>query len=417
MASELLLLAFKYPPYAGVGGYRWSKLTKHLARLGHRIHVLTVDWQGGGPNTLLEDVTSPNIIIHRLPSGYPHNLRYHPYSSKLIRYIRDRFFAWGLSYIYFDDEAQRWGSHVVPYGLKLIKEKGIKTIIATGAPFQANRWAGEIKKAKPELRLIQDFRDPWIDLPSHPAKKKLLFSQSFVQQITAWQKEALERADVIVTITTGLRDVYQKHHPQGNYEVISNGFDGESLGKVIEAAIKKKEEKGLLTLTHIGNLFCGRDRPLRHLLLALRKVLDKVPKLQVKLIGGTGGWLKREFQDLIDKDALQLHPPVSQKEALRHVLQSTMALQVNAKELPYLVSTKIFEYAACKVPTLSINYGGQIETLVRERNLGHSLHCERDSLVDFLLHIEDKAAQEFSYDIDDFDYAVLAKNYSQLIES
>ena len=417
MASQLLLLAFKYPPYAGVGGYRWSKLTKHLARLGHTIHVLTVDWQGSGPNTLLEDVTSPNIIIHRLPSGYPHNFRYKPFGNKLIRYIRDRFFSWFMSYIYFDDEAQRWGNYVVPYALDLMKEKGIKTLIATGAPFQATRWAGEIKKARPETRLIQDFRDPWIDLPTHPAKGKLFFSHSFVEQITAWQQEALERANIIVTITTGLRDVYKKHHPQGRYEVISNGYDSDSLAKVIKAAGANKEKEGHLTLTHIGNLFCGRDKPLRQLLLALREILPQVPNLRVKLIGGTGGWLRREFVDLIDKEALQLLPPVSQTEALRHVLQSTMALQVNAKELPYLVSTKIFEYAACKVPTLSINYGGQIETLVRERRLGHSLHCERDDLKDFLLHIEDRANQEFSYDIDDFDYAKLAQEYSRLIQA
>ena len=55
MSPPLLVIAYKFPPYAGVGGFRWAKLSKYLARLGHEVHVVTVPWRGGGPNTLVAD--------------------------------------------------------------------------------------------------------------------------------------------------------------------------------------------------------------------------------------------------------------------------------------------------------------------------------------------------------------------------
>ena len=76
--KPIILIAYRFPPYAGVGCYRWSKLCKYLAELGHTIHVVTVDWQHLGPDTFIEDVQDPNIVIHKIPSG-----DFHPNSAQL----------------------------------------------------------------------------------------------------------------------------------------------------------------------------------------------------------------------------------------------------------------------------------------------------------------------------------------------
>lgn len=54
--KKILLIAYKFPPYDGVASLRWAKMSKYLAKLGHEIHVLTVDWQEIGSKDFLEDI-------------------------------------------------------------------------------------------------------------------------------------------------------------------------------------------------------------------------------------------------------------------------------------------------------------------------------------------------------------------------
>ena len=166
--KKILLIAFKFPPYAGVGGFRWSKFSKHLARLGYEIHVITVNWKNYGENTFLKDVQHDNIHIHKIPSGYPHNLKYRPFSNYIFEAIKLIFFTFLNRFIFYDDEAQHWGKYLIPYCEKLIAKENIPIIIATGHPFQANYWASVLKNRNPTLKLIQDFRDPWVDQPNKP---------------------------------------------------------------------------------------------------------------------------------------------------------------------------------------------------------------------------------------------------------
>ena len=42
---KLLIIAFKFPPYGGVGSFRWSKFTKYLAKSENKVNVLTIKWK------------------------------------------------------------------------------------------------------------------------------------------------------------------------------------------------------------------------------------------------------------------------------------------------------------------------------------------------------------------------------------
>src|SRR4030042_3229476 len=157
--TQVLLIAYKFPPYAGVGCFRWSKLSKYLAKMGYTIHVVTVKWDKMGNDTYMQDVTHPNIIIHRIPSLYPHNLKYKRYKNTTIgrfkRVIKLGFFKI-FDVFWYEDEAQYWGRSLLPYCKKLINDHQIHTVIATGHPFMANYWASKLKQGLPQITLIQD---------------------------------------------------------------------------------------------------------------------------------------------------------------------------------------------------------------------------------------------------------------------
>jgi len=402
--KKILLIAFKYPPFSGVGGFRWSKLSKYLAQLGHELHVVTVVWQQYQPNTLLADVEHPNIHIHRIQSNYPHNLRYRPITNYYLNFLRKSFFYLLNRFLFYDDEAQYWGRYLLPVCQRLIADKQIEVIIATGHPFQANRWAAVLKKANPQLTLIQDFRDPWVDNPlrSWPKSKR--------SQVEQWQTMSIETADCVVSVTNGLLDLLLSNTTQTHGLVIRNGYDDENL----ILADSLFDQKGF-SFVYIGNLFGGREKPLNIFLNAVRQVKSKISNLKISVVGGYSPIIKQTYQDLIESSVLVLRSPVSQHDAFQMVKEATYALHFNAKEYPYALSTKIYEYGMLKTPTVSFNYGGEIETLIRQHSLGYSVNVETDNIAEFLVTLHTQNKPEFRFDITSFSYRNLAKQYSTLI--
>ena len=405
MPNKILLIAFKFPPYVGVGGFRWSKLCKYLAQYGHEIHVVTVNWWQHGPNTLLDDVQHPNIHIHRIRSGYPHNLKTIRLRNRYLNAIKNRVLLYPFKLRFFDDEAQAWAHHLLSKCNELLEKHAIKTVIATGSPFQSNRWAARVKEMHPHISLIQDFRDEWADdITRNWSSRQRL-------QIRQWQESSVENANIVVAVTKGLLDLYLQGTNQKNGYVISNGYDPDSLPTKATCGTKPR-----YTFTHIGNLRTGREEPLQEFLTAVRTVYRQIPALKVNLVGDFGPETESRFADLIEHNVLHLHGYVTQGEAFEMVKQSSYALQFNARIYPYLVSTKIYEYGALQVPTFSCNYGGEIHDLIMQHSLGYSVHVEKENLVERLLQLENMTMQPFRYDVGSFAYPNLARRYSGLIQ-
>lgn len=412
-ARPIVVIAYKFPPYVGVGGFRWAKLSKYLARLDHEVHVVTVPWHAGTPNTAEQPSREPGVIVHPIRSGSPHRIRHRRPTGRWRAAGQDITLRALDSVLYYDDEAQRWGRHMVGFCERLAEERRIEVAIASGHPFQANRWAAELKRRRPALKLIQDFRDPWADNPFHPLPPRR------AARVRRWQEEAIAAADAVVSVTPELLELFLRGSPSTRGEVISNGVDPESVGDVAAADLPMS---GPVRLTHIGNVSNGRDRPLAALLDAIRELGADGPAIEVELVGGRLEWVARAHPDLVGRGALRIYPLVSQRDALRRVASSHYALQLTAREFPYAASTKIWEYALVGVPAISLNYGGFIDRIVRDCGFGHSLDLSRDpDLAALLRSLPDSAAADrdrrFAFDVEAFTHPALARDYSALIQS
>lgn len=363
MDKQILLIAFKYPPYTGVGGFRWSKLSKYLAEMGYKIHVVTVNWKQYGDNTYINDVQHSNIIIHKIPSLYPHNLKYKPFKHNLIgnlkRYLRFLFFK-VINVIWYEDDSQFLGYTLLPFCNQLMKHENIINVIATGHPFMVNYWAARLKKTKTEINLIQDFRDPWNDDEIRKLPLKLMAKKSLKHEIFA-----LNHCDVLFAVTKGLLDLLSKkiYNPVDKV-VIPNGFDINIQNK---SNIKRN-----FTLIYAGNLYVGREEPLEVFLQAIEEIKSKVPEINVNFYGSFPAKLKKQYDVLFKSEVVFHFPPVSPAIIQKFMYESFACLQFNARIYDYLVSTKIYEYASLRRPTLSINYGGEIDSLIKQHKLGTS---------------------------------------------
>jgi len=409
---KILLIAYKFPPFAGVGCFRWTKLTKYLAKLGHEIHVITVDWNQLGVNTFISDVSSENITIHKIASNYPYNLKHKQYKNRSINFLKNSFVELLEKAIFWDDEAQHWGDQLVPYAIDLIKELNIPTVIATGHPFNANYWAAQIKKELPELSLIQDFRDPWVQ---HKLKRYSSIKRKKIAQ--SRMIESIKYADAVVTVTSGLSDIYResarnKIKVLPSFITISNGYDEDDMpSSYVERTPTLKDR---IVITHIGSISNRRDIPCCKFLDYIANTNFSFPIL-IQFAGSSlPDSIMQKYQHLFDAGICIYKGMMSPQDAYLLVAQSDFALQLNADIVPYLVSTKIFEYAGISVPTISLNYGGDIEALIHTHNLGVSINLNTPNAIQRL----DKAfntSTQYSFDITQYSYTNLALQYSKLI--
>lgn len=162
--EPVLLVSYTFPPYKGIGGRRWAKFAKALARRGHPVHVI----HSAGADSLkgslwTADVEHPNIITHPLPQRYPTVLFKRPLTT-FTEKVMYRFWCAVLPLITrgnWLDKTARWERPFLARCEQLIREHGIRNMVVSGAPFALMAYACRLRERFPDLNLIGDLRDPW----------------------------------------------------------------------------------------------------------------------------------------------------------------------------------------------------------------------------------------------------------------
>ena len=396
---NLIVVAHKYPPFDGVGANRWTHLTKYLASMGYRVHVLTVD-RGEVP------FVHENITIHKVKSGLFYRLTSFKFKNRLLTSLFSFAINKIRSLFWFDDEAQYWGRHLVPKIIEVVNQCDVEVVIATGHPFQANRWAAEAKiKSGNKFKLIQDIRDPWV----HNPFKKYIFKWQF-EKVKKWQKEALQIADANVFVTRELLELITPG-AEGSY-VVENGHAFDIVAADNDV---KTIKQGII---HAGTLANGRDVVAEPFFNVCSNNPDILLGNQVHFYGRVSMWLLNKYKELFTKNIFILHDPISQKELVKKYKNSVFALQFNAKEYPYLVSTKIYEHPALGLSTFSVNCGGAVDKLIKRNDIGVScLPCEAE-ITSGLEVMFKKSDSKSMYDFaQSSSFESKAREYNDLIES
>ncbi|QLA16087.1 glycosyltransferase [Desulfolutivibrio sulfoxidireducens] len=359
----VLLIAFKFPPYAGVGAFRWSKFAKYLARLGHTMHVVTVEWQNIGLDTLREDVEHQNIRIHRIASGFPHNEMHSREPGPEAQFKREQAHAL-LKTVSFDNEAVLWGRHLLPYCKKLINAHNIEVVVATGPPFHCNVWAARLKTLCPRIRLIQDFRDTWLRMPGRSYKKREL------GQLALWLREAVDAADLVPVVSPTMMDMMREDAPSSNYAVIRNAFDPEIARQAMRQG--EKRTRGPVTFCYLGSLGSGRLAVIAKLLDAMRLLGARVNGPALRIFSGNAEMLLHLYPDLVKSGQLEVHAPVAPVEALGHAYRADFGVTVRTDEFKQSLQTKMYDYIGVNTPCLSIGTESDEIRLLREYDCGIS---------------------------------------------
>jgi hypothetical protein len=401
VAAPFVLIAFRFPPYDRIGAYRWAKLCGRLARLGHRIDVLSASWPEVKDPGWFGDVQHENVRVHRVPSLYPHRLHGAHFQQPLVQKLKAGAQRVLEQLTPVHDVAALWWPALAPAARRLLAAQQKPLLIATGAPFSANYWAACLRLEQPAVRLIQDFRDPWL-------------TSSAELERSGWARRfrvATAHADALVSVTPEMSQLFQQLSGHRNVSTVPNGVELAQL-RALQAPAAPRYD-----FAYIGNLFNRREEPLRKLLGWLREKRQQGLAPRLAIAGQYSAGLREDVQDLLASGQLELQPHLPQQQAFELLLASRIALQLNGPVAlaSFQTTTKLVEHAALRRPTLSLNYGGAAEEFVRSRHLGWSLRADSPQLFAELDACW-RSQEQFSLDVSDFDFDQTAARYSALLE-
>lgn len=401
MPASFLLLAFRFPPYDRIGAYRWSKLCGRLARLGHTIDVMTVRWPSANDPGWHQDVLHQNIRVHRTASLYPHRFRHLRPRSRLSQRLHGSVLGWFDRAVGEHDAAMLWGHRMLPRAERILERTHSRVVVATGAPYSANVWAARLKRRWPALRLVQDFRDPWFatraELDQSPHAADFHFATS--------------NADALVAVTPEMSSLFRTLSGHRRVETVENGVE---LSK-LEQQRKMVEQR--FDFAYVGGLYNERDVPFRRFADWVRHRRSIGRSVRVVVAGLYPHRLKTDYDDLVSVGDLHFEPLLPQDQAFELLSMSRWALQFNGPVAlaQTQTTTKLVEHAALLRPTLSLNYGGATEALIRTKKLGLSLRGDSKTLFTEL-DAAVEAPPECNFDVREFDFGQTAARYSSLID-
>lgn len=339
---NVLLLWDSFPPEVGGGAAGGYAMAKHLARMGHRVHVVTKK--------------HPSMMASASPEDYPVPL------GCTVHY------ELGMSL-----PALFPGSGYVPAfarrALRICRDHAIDVIHGSSPTIGcalSGRIAGEVT-GKP---FVFGIRDPWVRVPVEsfdPGR-----SHAYVHPNTPGGRARmlLERwigqgADAIVVTNPSIRSEFLALHPEtspGRVHVVYNGADLEEF----EGVEPKRFDR--FTVFYSGVLY--KDRGIRAMIEAVSGLKDA----QLLLTGMGPPDEMGEFRRLFRAHPNVRHLGMLPRRELAACLLGADVLYVSLGTWPmnrYLLPSKLFAYMAAGRPVLATGLpGGDLEAILRSTDCG-----------------------------------------------
>jgi glycosyltransferase involved in cell wall biosynthesis len=376
--KKVLMIAYNYPPLAGMGMLRSLKFAKYLPHFGWKPTILTVStsaakqiqsqyWlcaeaEGNLPGVeIIRSNFLPITSLRRYFFTTPTSSHQENASSPAInntfsyKILRDFLsYIWN-QWVLFPDGVIGWYPFAVKKAIDYIKTNNIDLIFSTSLPATTHIIASKISK-KTGIPWVADFRDPW----SQPHYKTTSNLRTQADKIL--QLRTLKSANALITVSEPLRQNLLKIHKQfvNKSYVIHNGYDSDDY-------LHQHQNK-----THFFNIvFTGRmydiDFKRTHrnprLLFETLEELFKEAKLDpTKVRFNIYGEYPLQLREMISKFQLQgsvkCLDPVPFKESFILQQNATILLLLTWADSDYegILTGKIFEYLGARKPILAIPF-------------------------------------------------------------
>lgn len=378
MRKKVLIISYLFPPAGGVAVQRALSLAKYLPACGFEVHVLRAS-NGAAP------VHDPGLLKH-VPAGVQ---IHHAATLEPSFKLRQRVWSWfsrskkGMEKNASGARPGGWKARVtrmvrrilcpepevlwVPLGLRkarrIVREHGIDAVLVTAPPFSAFLIGDALKREFPEIHLISDFRDSWLDF----------YHKAFDYQNSEYtrrrsaeiERATVESSDFVVSVTPSICDELRQRYseqPADKFIHIPNGYDPE----VFKRSAPRARAGGKIVVTHLGTVYAASSP--RYFLDVLESMPEPVRSaFELRFLGRIAN---EEQATVAGRNGIvKLLGFMPQSEALRRFAEADYALLVMTDAAS--LTGKLFEYLGTGKPILAIApRDGEVANTLRETGGG-----------------------------------------------
>jgi glycosyltransferase involved in cell wall biosynthesis len=350
------------------------KLSEHLQRLGWPTCLLAPagaergdrrfvgdEWMTGRVIAATSALPSPGQwLSRRMRRRTPHPASTSAAASPARElWALERFTRRLLLWLDTPDEDVGWLPWAIPAALRLVRERPVRAIYATGPPFSVVL-AGVLVKRLSRLPLVLDFRDAWTLDESDPlgtlgGRFRAPYGKRRIGVLRFLERRCLQAADRVLFSSRYTMERYAEAYPMiaDRSDLLWNGIEAQDFGG-------PPHHFHAFVFAHVGTL---QDFQREHLELWFRAMaiatrLDPAfAETHAFVAGGRSpaldGWLGHVIADLGLTDRVQRAGPLAHGDAMS-ILKGAGALVLVAGRNRYTRLSKISDYAATRRPVLAL---------------------------------------------------------------
>jgi hypothetical protein len=372
--SRLLLLCYEFPPYPSIGGRRWAKFAKYLARLGYKVQVIAAKYplpQQANSNWQ-KDIENPFIQVHYLDSHYPYNVfqRSNSFLNRLSRKLYTKFLEYKGKGI-VQDKAFFWENDVLHLAKALILEHNIINVISTGPPHRLNYYAARLKEIFPHLHVTCDFRDTWLDGKVYgipPLADRVLKAEARMEQYT------VQNADFLLFTYQPMLADFAHRYPGEKKKLIHfpHNFDFEDYPNERKVSDKTNSKisfiyGGTITSSAVRDAFI----PFLDALKEIKQRNFPLYKMLKVVFYGDHSILKREIREKGVSDIVKMEDQIPEEDFYREAANSSFLLSFLGNDWKDLITTKNISYLPFQKPVLLISKRGLAQEFIEKNKFGY----------------------------------------------
>ena len=420
----VLLIVPEFPPNDSIGGRRWAKFAKYLAKKNVVVKVIAFEpKQRNGNSNWVADITHPNIEVFYVPSYYPAILQ-STSSNFIVRIVKK---ICSLSIALYDggiiqDKAIFFKKTLLKKAGELIRKYEIQNVICSGPYHRASYFTTLLKKEYSNLNVIIDFRDRWTDGQVYGIEK--VGHSAFLKE-SALQKYTCEQADVVIsTYAEILKELKQEYKslPENKFIHFPHNFDLDDYPDASTTTISKTQ-KNRIKFIYGGTINTAAfNDAFKSFFYALRELKDKEPdtyKLLEIEIYGENYQLNQLVASLGISDRVSIYPKTGEVDFYQKVAESDFPMIFLGAQWKDLMTTKSIAYLPFRKPILVVSEAGGVSKMVLDNKLGFHLspgNCFENLLN--LLHNYQLGKLEFDphFDFSRYSYEAATDKLIQLLK-
>lgn len=287
---KILIISYFYKPLKSVGVLRAAYWYEQLKYLGYYIDLITNYGDG---------IIDPNIIVIKKEK------------SLLTNIIPDEGVAW-----------------ISPLTRYLIDDKEIfkyDNVIITGGPFLHFLIVKKLKKIKPDLNIILDYRDPF---SNNPRFKNTFIKSKIKERVEIYVNKY---ANEIITVNKTCAKLIKAKQ---DLKIIENGFDDRLFANT---NYKKNNNQVFFA----GKIYDVDINPLKHAI----PILSSIDFMFFGDNIATSNYKNYHWNDFVLPEVL-----------MNYMTKASIGI-VFTGGAPFQSTTKIFDYIACKLKIIIITEG------------------------------------------------------------